>query len=652
MNYTDPEAAARPRQSVEEYALADLPLLADELARNHDELDELDAFDGETGDDVPAARRFQRPSKNRSPSEPSLTVREAIRAYPAAIFWSFAVSMCIIMEGYDAILIVNFFAFPQFQRKYGEFVGVTEQTQTGYQVAPAWMAAVGNASGFGAFLGTFLNGYLVSIFGQKRVLLGALVLLSCFIFLTFFAPNIQTLLVGQLLCGFPWAIFATTAPAYSSEILPMSLRVFGTSWVNMCFIIGQLISAGVLRACLERDDEWAFRIPFSVQWIWPAFLIPLLCFAPESPWHLVRQNRLAEAEASLRRLQRASYSRVDVTQTLADIIHTNRLEEKLSVGTSYWDCFRGFELRRTEIACVCFAGQVLSGLSFAYNASYFFEQVGLSASTSYSLNIVGTALALLGTLVNWFYFTPRMGRRTLYLLGMSVMAGELFLIGALNAWTHRGFVAVTQAGLTLVWTFTYQVSVGQLGWSFPAEVGSTRLRQKTVCLARNAYYVVAVASGVLQPYFLNPEALNLRGYAGFIWGSTAVLTWLWAYYRLPETRDRTYEQLDVLFAKRVSARDFARTRVVVDDDDDDDDGGGGGGGVTMAGQFRGAAESPSGGRTPPSVEGAFSSQRNSSGTDVERHSAGTRRRSSRDGEVVVGPEEEEEEVQLLGRGEQ
>ena len=56
-------------------------------------------------------------SKASSYHEPKLTVREAIAAYPTAIFWSFAVSMCIIMEGYDAILIGNFWAFPQFQRK-------------------------------------------------------------------------------------------------------------------------------------------------------------------------------------------------------------------------------------------------------------------------------------------------------------------------------------------------------------------------------------------------------------------------------------------------------------------------------------------------------------------------------------------------------
>lgn len=132
----------------------------------------------------------------------------------------------------------------------------------------------------------------------------------------------------------------------------------------MCFIIGQLISAGVLSGLSTRADEWAYRIPFALQWMWPIFLIPTIFFAPESPWHLVRQNKLEEAEKSIRRLQKQT-SDEDAKKTLAVIVYTNNLEEELSVGTSYWDCFKGFELRRTEIALMCFAGQILSGLNFA-----------------------------------------------------------------------------------------------------------------------------------------------------------------------------------------------------------------------------------------------------------------------------------------------
>jgi SP family general alpha glucoside:H+ symporter-like MFS transporter len=75
-------------------------------------------------------------------------------------------------------------------------------------------------------------------------------------------------------------------------------------------------------------------------------------------------GRIDEAEASLRRLQSPN-AKVDPRKTLSTIIYTNNLEMQLQTGTSYWDCFKGTELRRTEIACVCFAGQILCGISFA-----------------------------------------------------------------------------------------------------------------------------------------------------------------------------------------------------------------------------------------------------------------------------------------------
>lgn len=336
----------------------------------------------------------------------------------------------------------------------------------------------------------------------------------------------------------------------------MNLRVYFTSYTNICFIIGQLIAAGILAGLVHRQDEWAFRIPFALQWTWPVVLIPVLLFAPESPWHLVREGKLAGAEASLRRLYRKS-STVDIKATLADIIHTNDLEKKMTAGTSYFDCFRGVELRRTEIACMAFAGQVFSGLNFAYNSTYFFQQVGLTTNQTYYLNVGGNGLALFGTMINWFCILPYYGRRSIYLTGMLAMTIILILIGILNVWTQHTSVGMFQAVLTLAWTLVFQLSAGQLGWSLPAEVGSTRLRQKTVCLARNAYYIISVIAGVLQPYFMNPNEWNLKGYTGFIWAATCFATFVWAFYRLPETKGRTYEELDWLFAKGTPTRQFS-----------------------------------------------------------------------------------------------
>ena len=60
---------------------------------------------------------------------------------------------------------------------------------------------------------------------------------------------------------------------------------------------------------------------------------------------------------------------------------------------------------------------------------------------------------------------------------------------------------------------------------------------------------------------MNPTEWNLKGYTGFIWGGTTFLTFVWAYFRLPETKDRSFDEIDVLFAKSLPARKFADTKV-------------------------------------------------------------------------------------------
>ena len=193
---------------------------------------------------------------------------------------------------------------------------------------------------------------------------------------------------------------------------------------------------------------------------------------------------------------------------------------------------------------------------FAYNSTYFFEQIHLPTSITYKLNVGGTALALSGTLVNWFVLMPHLGRRTIYVWGALVMAVILLIIGILQTHTSNHRVALTQAILTLVWTFVFQLSIGQLGWSTPAEIGSSRLRQKTVCLARNAYYIASVVVTVIESYCMNPSQWNLRGYTSFIWCGTCFLLFIWAYFRYPETKRRSFEELDIMFAKHVGARNF------------------------------------------------------------------------------------------------
>ncbi|KAF9884587.1 hypothetical protein FE257_001471 [Aspergillus nanangensis] len=489
-------------------------------------------------------------AKDANFAEHNMTVAEAMRSYPWAVVWSVTISMSIIMEGYGTSLIGSFYGYPAFRRQFGQ----SYPDHHDNQVPQAWQSALGVGSSAGCIVGAFLNGYLIKPLGFKKVFMGALVSMCAFIFVSFFGRTLGAQVAGQVLCGIPWGIFATIGPAYSSELVPLALRPYLTAYTNMCFAIGQLISAGVLQSLIGRPGQWSYRIPLAVQWVWP---LPLFCisfFMPESPWWQVRQGKYDAAQETMQGLMSTKQHLV-AQRAVAMMIHTDRIESELETGTSYWDCFKGSNLRRTEIACMSFAGQVLAGSQFAFSGTYFFEQAGMSPPNAYKLGLGGTGIALSGTILSWFLMSA-LGRRSVYLGGMALMALYLLIIGLLTLGHSNRSVVWAQSGLCILWLLTFSLSVAPLGWTIPAEVSSTRLRSKTICLARNTYYIVVMVANTLEPYMMNPAAWNWKGNTGFFWFGSALLTFIWGFFRLADTKGRTFDELDMMFAAQVPTREF------------------------------------------------------------------------------------------------
>jgi SP family general alpha glucoside:H+ symporter-like MFS transporter len=99
--------------------------------------------------------------------------------------------------------------------------------------------------------------------------------------------------------------------------------------------------------------------------------------APESPWWLTRKGRYLDAERAVKRLV-VGVDEDFAKRQVAMMHHTNEMEKAAKVGSNFADCFRGSNLRRTEIACMVWLIQTLCGSPLMGQATYFFVGAGLS----------------------------------------------------------------------------------------------------------------------------------------------------------------------------------------------------------------------------------------------------------------------------------
>jgi SP family general alpha glucoside:H+ symporter-like MFS transporter len=495
-------------------------------------------------------------ARRASHVEHHLTNWDAFKLFPKAIAFSLVLSLAIIMEGYDTSLLGSFYAYPTFQERFG-----VPSKQGGYQVTSNWQTGLQNGTNVGQICGLIIAGLIADRWGYKKTMIGALVSLVGFIFLMFFANNIGMLFAGEVLCGIPWGAFQTLTTTYAAEVSPIVLRPYLTTYVNLCWVTGQFISTGVLRGLLNRTDEWGWRIPYAIQWIWPVPIIIGVLFAPESPWWLVRHGKIEEAKRSLDRLAHPGDSEYDTGDAVALMIITNAHEKITREGVTYWDCLKGVDRRRTEIVCCVWMCQVFCGIWYGGNIVYFLQQISFRNDQAFDFGLGVNAIGWCGTVCSWFVM-QRVGRRKLFVTGLGIMFTVLMLVGFLGIpnKTSSG-LSYSSAALLLVFVFTYDLTVGPVTYCLISEIPSTRLRIKSAVLARNCYNIASIIANFLNPPILNPTAWNLKGKGGFIWAPLCLICFVWSFFRLPEAKGRTAPELDLLFDKKIPARKFSEFEV-------------------------------------------------------------------------------------------
>lgn len=142
----------------------------------------------------------------------------------------------------------------------------------------------------------------------------------------------------------------------------------------------------------------------------------------------------------------------------------------------------------------------------------------------------------------------------------------LFVIGFLGIAKHNTNAVWAMASLMDIWTFIYQMTVGPICFVIISEISATRMREKTIAISTAVQSAANIVTTVVMPYLFNTEEANLGGKTGFIFGAISIMCFIWCFFRLPESKGRTFEELDILFQRRIPARKFKDYDLVAEAD--------------------------------------------------------------------------------------
>ncbi|VFQ65820.1 unnamed protein product [Cuscuta campestris] len=401
--------------------------------------------------------------------------------------------------------------------------------------------------------------------GRRYTMVVASVIFFVGAILMGFATNYAFLMVGRFVAGVGVGYALMIAPVYTAEVSPASSRGFLTSFPEV------FINAGIL---LGYVSNFAFsKLPLHLSWrfmlgvgaIPSVFLGFSVLTMPESPRWLVMQGRLGQARGVL---NQTSDSPEEAEQRLADIkeaagipehvrddvVPVTKRREGAAGGEGVWrELFVSPTPAVRHIVltgvCIHFFQQATGIDTVVLYSPRIFEKAGIKSDNNkllctVAVGFVKTLFILIAT-----FTLDRFGRRKLLLTSIGGMAASMVLLAAgltvVDHTDHRvTWALVLSITMVLVYVAFFSMGMGPITWVYSSEIFPLRLRA-TGCSVGVA--VNRVTSGVISMTFISLYKAVTIGGAFFMYSGVAVVSFLFFYALMPETRGRTLEEMESLF---------------------------------------------------------------------------------------------------------
>ncbi|KAM3527413.1 hypothetical protein NHJ13051_002951 [Beauveria bassiana] len=467
--------------------------------------------------------------------------------------YCFVVALGPVLFGFDQAAISGTIVIPRFQKDFGSIDPATGQhiITAGGQTMLFGLLLVG------AIVASVASGPLGTMYGRKSGLYACSLTSLVGPLIQVFAPNMGVMIFGRVLTGAGIGFASNFCGVYWSEVAVAKHRGLITMLYQGLVNLTAFIGACIIQGSHGLTSKWAWRTPVMVMMIAPAIMLCLIHLLPETPRWYITRGRPEDAVRALKKLRGSTWPEEELENEVREMSAMHELECSLEGSGTYKDCFRNTDARRTRICLIFVLFQSFTGISFiAGYGTLFFALAGIKQP--FLTTVITSCCGLAGSIAA-FPLVRKVGRRRLLLNG-SAICGSCMLLFAIVGTAKPNSIAAANLLITCVciYLFTYSISWGSLPITVLTEIPSNTLRSKTLSMSTTVNWLSAMLIACGSPYLVNPQYANIGVKLGFIFGGCTILGWLWVGIDVPETKDRTLEEIDEMFLNHISTRGFKK----------------------------------------------------------------------------------------------
>jgi len=388
----------------------------------------------------------------------------------------------------------------------------------------------------GCALGAILAGKLADRYGRKFILIFCAILFAISGLGAGLSHTLNFFVIFRLIGGLGVGAAAMVSPMYIAESVPASWRGRLVSLYQLAIVLGILLaySSNYFFDQFENNWRWMFASQLAPATV---FLLMLL-LVPETPRWLLGKGKHQEGLHVLG----LSIGHENALKAYHDILNSFKPKNQQSQTATIQMLFSRNYRRVIVLGILVAVFQQITGInSILYYAPVIFKATGLSASSSILqtigigiINVISTFIAI--------GLVDRVGRKRFLLAGSLLMG--LSLTAVALCFQYQFFENYIVLIFMLLYVGAFGCTLGAVTWVYLSEVFPNAIRSLALSIATLSLWLADFIVTYSFPYMTAQLGTSLTMY---IYAACCAIAFIFFYFRLPETKGKTLEEIEHLF---------------------------------------------------------------------------------------------------------